>query len=261
MFARPAYKLGMLLSRQPDIPPPNNRHSRDQPSFPRRRESQGWGFPARNAGHLQAALFPARERKWNILRGNDGCGVSRRRGSATHVWGRLSPRESTDVWGGCVLGMAPVPACAGTTGGASRGWGCPPFPLRGPLPTVASPWDSRRHSRRPRSIPAKAGIDQVSGGSLPSNETGHLRHAVNPATGGYLQHVSFRTGTTDALPLTGAACWGWVTSRLRGNDGCLEACPRVDGMRFPPGERVTNRHSRDQPSLSREGGNPGLGVP
>ena len=183
----------------------------EQPSFPRttvipaKAGIQGWGFPARNAGHLRHAVSRNGSYAKVSFRGMTGVGCA---GACMTDVG--VPGGERRMFGrGCVLGMD------------SR--------FRRPL--------NNRHSREQPSFPRRR--ESRAGGSL----LGML---------GISATLSPATGVTQRSPFAGTTGVGC----LRGNDGCLGALRVGDG--FPLSETFeqpsNNRHSR-------EGGNPGLGVP
>ena len=212
----------------------------EQPSFPRptvipaKAGIQGWGFPARNAGHLRHAVSRNGSYAKVSFRGNDGCWV---------CW-----RVHDRMCGG---------ACAGTTdvGCLRVGDGFPPSE------TFEQP-----SFPRPAVIPAKAGIQgwgfpaRICWASpprcLPQRE---LRKGLLSRE--RRMWACLRVG--DGFPpgrerrMFGGAAGLGMDSRLRGNDGMFAgAC--VVGPGFPPSETfeqpsfpLNNRHSRDQPSFPR----------
>ena len=196
--------------------PLNNRHSRDQPSFPRRRESRAGGSLLGMLG-ISATLSPA-------------TGVTQRSPFAgtTDVWGACA--GTTDVWG-CCDGFPPARERRMFGGCLRVGDGFPPSE------TFEQP-----SFPRPTVIPAKAGIQ---GWGFPARNAGHLRRAVS-RNGSYAK-VSFRVNdgcvparergclgvlrVGDGFPparerrVFGGGCVLGMGSRLRVNDGCW-ACWR-----------------------------------
>ena len=169
--------------------PLNNRHSREQPSFPRRRESRAGGSLLGMLG-ISATLSPATGvTQRSPFAGTTVVGWP----GALHdgCWGACA--GTTDVWGGCVLGMD------------SR--------FRRPL--------NNRHSREQPSFPRRR--ESRAGGSL----LGMLgiSATLSPATG-VTQRSPFACMTDVGCLRVHDGCWGC----LGGNDGFGRACVLRDGF-------------------------------
>ena len=205
--------------------PLNNRHSRDQPSFPRRRESRAGGSLLGMLG-ISATCLPQRELRKGLafacmtdvgcLRGNE-CGGAAGIGDGfprTRVFERHSreqqpsfPRRRESRAGGSLLGMLGISATLSPATGV----------------TQRSPFAGTTDVGWPACwgwVPACACMTDV---GVPARE----RRMFGGAW----------------------ACWGWVPA-FAGTTG-VWACLGVLGMDSRFRRPLNNRHSREQPSFPR----------